>query len=56
MKNLLLRTITGAIYVALICAAVLLGGWWFIALFSLFTVLALNEFYGLCNAATGARI
>ncbi len=55
MKNLLLRTITGAIYVALICAAVLLGGWWFIALFSLFTVLALNEFYGLCNAATGGE-
>ncbi len=55
MKNLLLRTITGAVYVALICGAVLMGGWWFISLFSLFAVLALNEFYGLSNASAGGE-
>ncbi len=55
MKNLLLRATTGAVYVALICTAVLLGGWWFIVLFSLFAILALNEFYGLCNASTGGE-
>lgn len=55
MKNLILRSLTGAVYVALICAAVLLGGWWFIALFSLFTILALNEFYGLCNSSSGGE-
>lgn len=55
MKNLLLRSLTGAVYVALICAAVILGGWWFIALFSLFCILALNEFYSLCNSSTGGE-
>ncbi len=55
MKNLILRAITGAVYVALICAAVLIGGWWFIALFSLIAILALNEFYGLSNASAGGE-
>ena len=55
MKNLVTRALSGAVYVALICAAVLLGGWWFIALFSLFAVLALNEFYGLSNGPEGGE-
>lgn len=55
MKNLLTRALSGAVYVALICAAVMLGGWWFIGLFALFTVLALNEFYRLCNQSTGGE-
>ncbi len=55
MKNLITRSISGAVYVALICAAVLCGGWWFIALFSIFGILALREFYGLSNASAGGE-
>ncbi|MCM1163776.1 MAG: phosphatidate cytidylyltransferase [Muribaculaceae bacterium] len=55
MKNLITRALSGAVYVALICAAVLLGGWLFIGLFALFSVLALNEFYHLSNATTGGE-
>lgn len=55
MKNLITRSISGAVYVALICAAVLCGGWWFIALFSIFGILALREFYGLSNASVGGE-
>ena len=55
MKNLLKRSLTGIIYVSLIIAAVLHGGWWFVALFTLFTILAINEFAHLTNAATGGE-
>ncbi len=55
MKNLLLRSATGIIYVALICSAVLLGGWWYVALFSLFAILALHEFYSLSNSSIGGE-
>ena len=55
MKNLIKRSITGIIYVALIVAAVLSGGWWFVALFSLFAVLAVNEFSTLCNTGSGGE-
>lgn len=55
MKNLILRTITGAIYVALICASVLAGGWYFILFFGLLSIIALHEFYSLSNASTGGE-
>lgn len=55
MKNLILRSITGAIYVALICASVLAGGWYFIVFFGLISIIALNEFYRLSNASTGGE-
>lgn len=55
MKNLLKRSITGIIYVALIVGAVLAGGWWFVTLFALFTLLAVNEFATLTNAASGGE-
>lgn len=55
MKNLIKRSITGIIYVVLIIAAVMAGGWWFVALFSLFAILATREFAVLCNAATGGE-
>jgi phosphatidate cytidylyltransferase len=55
MKNLILRSITGAIYVALICASVLAGGWYFIVFFGLISLVALNEFYNLSNASTGGE-
>ncbi len=55
MKNLILRALTGAIYVGLICFTVLSGGWWFIGLSALFTILALQEFYSLSNSSTGGE-
>ena len=55
MKNLILRSITGIIYVGLICACVLAGGWSFIVFFSLIAIAALEEFYHLCNSATGGE-
>ncbi|MDE6116713.1 MAG: phosphatidate cytidylyltransferase [Duncaniella sp.] len=55
MKNLIQRSITGAIYVALICASVLTGGWYYIAFFGLLAIIALQEFYNLSNASTGGE-
>lgn len=55
MKNLIQRSITGVIYVALICASVLTGGWYYIAFFGLLAIIALQEFYNLSNASTGGE-
>lgn len=55
MKNLILRSITGIIYVGLICSIVLSGGWSFIVFFGLITILALEEFYNLTNASIGGE-
>ncbi len=55
MKNLIQRTITGAIYVALICASILAGGWYYIGFFGLLAIIALQEFYHLSNASTGGE-
>ena len=55
MKNLILRSITGIVYVGLICASVLSGGWLFIVFFGLIAILALEEFYNLTNASTGGE-
>lgn len=55
MKNLVLRSVSGLIYVAAICASVIAGGWWYIVFFSLIAVLALSEFYSLCNASVGGE-
>ena len=55
MKTLILRSITGIVYVGLICASVLSGGWLFIVFFGLIAILALEEFYNLTNASTGGE-
>lgn len=55
MKNLILRSLTGIVYVGIIVGAILLGGWWFVGFICLFTVLALVEFYQLTNAADGGE-
>lgn len=55
MKNLILRSITGIVYVGLICASVLAGGWPFIVFFGIIAILALEEFYNLTNASTGGE-
>ena len=44
MKNLITRALSGAVYVALIVAAVLAGGWWFTSLLLVLAVLAVLEF------------
>lgn len=43
MNNMLLRAISGAVYIALIISCCLLGEWWFFGLMLLFALLALNE-------------
>lgn len=55
MNNLVTRALSGAVYVALICGAVIAGGWCFVALVSLLGALALNEFFGLSNAPHGGE-
>ncbi len=44
MKNLLLRSLTGAVYVAVICTAVLCRGWYFGLVFAVIAGTAVNEF------------
>ena len=51
MNNLLLRSLTGLIYVALIVCSILFGGMWgFTALLALFAVLSTMEFHSLCDS------
>jgi len=49
LKNLVKRSLSGIIYVALIVACVILGGWWFNALLLLFTILGVVEFHRLVD-------
>ncbi|GHV11254.1 phosphatidate cytidylyltransferase [Bacteroidia bacterium] len=56
MKNLLLRSFTGLVYVGIILAGILLNNYTFVCLFSAVTVLCLWEFYGLVNAQKRTRI
>lgn len=49
MKNVLVRLMTGILYVAVIVGAVLAGGWWFWGLIMLFGLLGLNEFIRITN-------
>ncbi len=49
MKNLLLRTFTGFIYVAVLTGCIFYGIYSFAVLFSIITALCLWEFYGLLN-------
>ena len=44
MKNVIVRSFTGLIYIGIIIAALLLGNAWMLALTLLFTLLAVNEF------------
>ncbi len=44
MKNVLTRSLTGILYVAIIVGAVFAGSWWFWALTVLFGILGVNEF------------
>lgn len=47
LKNLITRTLTGIIFVAVLLGAICLHGYWFLVVFGLITELTLWEFYGL---------
>ncbi len=49
MKNVLTRSLTGFLYVAIIVGAVFAGSWWFWALTVLFGILGVNEFNRMTN-------
>lgn len=57
IKNLIIRTLSGAILVALVIASILLSPYYlFGAVFLLLTVLGLREFYSLCAKFSGADV
>lgn len=53
MNKILVRSASGIVYIALIVGAVLAGGWWFLALMTLFTVLATLEYQHLMAVRHG---
>jgi phosphatidate cytidylyltransferase len=56
MKNFLLRSLTGSVYVVLVVAGVIVNSSAFVALFSLVVILCLQEFYGLINVSKRASV
>lgn len=51
MKNVITRSLTGVMYIAIIVGAIICGGWWFWGLATLFGVLGVNEFNRISNQA-----
>lgn len=49
MKNVITRSITGILYIAVIMGAIMGGSWWMWGLTSLFALLAVNEFNRMTN-------
>ncbi len=56
MKNLVLRTLTGVIFVAVLTGSILWSALSFTVLFALVTALAAWEFATLVNAHAGAQV
>ncbi len=56
MKNILIRALTGIVYVALVTGGILIGPYTFLCLFSMVIILCLWEFYGLLNDRKKTRI
>ncbi|MCI9608482.1 MAG: phosphatidate cytidylyltransferase [Muribaculaceae bacterium] len=57
MNNLIVRSLSGAVYVAVIVCAVMFGGSWaFPALCALFAVLGVGELHRLCKADSPAPV
>ena len=56
MKNLLLRTLTGTVYVSLVVAGILIKSDLFFLLFGTLMALSLYEFYGLIGASKKASV
>lgn len=44
MKNVIVRSLSGIVYIALIVGGILLGGWWWYAVTGIFAVIAMTEF------------
>lgn len=53
MNNVVTRSLSGIIYIAVIVGAILGGGWWFYLLTLVFCVTATFEYQHLCEAKTG---
>ena len=51
MSNLMLRALTGTIFVAVLVVCIVLGGVYFHVLFGILAIIGLNEFYGLFKKA-----
>ena len=56
MKNLIQRTIFGAVYIATIIAALTLSEWVFLAVCVAFTVFGIIEFYNLSNGRENVKL
>jgi len=56
MKNIITRSISGIVYVAVIIAAILVGGWWFYALTGVLTIMATLEYQRLGGAGHDASV
>ena len=56
MKNLIVRTLTGILYVAVLIGGIFGGTYTFAGLFAIITALCLWEFYGLVNLKTEVNV
>jgi phosphatidate cytidylyltransferase len=56
MKNLVTRSISGVVYIALIIGALYLGGWWWFALTGIFTVVATLEYQNIQAKRNGGEM
>ncbi len=56
MKNLVLRSLTGIVFVAVLVGCIVAGGIWFNGLFVIIMAFALDEFYRLTNKYGGAQV
>ena len=56
MKEFIVRSLTGVVYVALIIVGIVVNAYTFLTLFSIIILLCLWEFYGLINERKRARI
>lgn len=53
MNNVVIRSLSGIIYIAVIVGAILGGGWWFYLLTLVFCITATFEYQHLCEAKSG---
>lgn len=53
MKNVITRSLSGIVYIALIVGATVAGGWWFVALMALFAVFGTVEIQNIVAHRTG---
>lgn len=56
MKNVIVRSLSGIVYIALIVGAILAGGWWWYALTAVFTVIGVFEYQRITAQRTHSSI